>query len=689
MRHEVLIHTLCWILGFSGVTQAQQDPFNVDIFFGWGGCFRPMEWTPIEVGIGSFRDEPFSGQLHMALPQDILNTLHISHPLVLTPDVPAQVPLVGRLSFSPEACRVRLTDEQGHNVWAANIPLLELPAERMQVVQRFDILVGVVGERRFGLLKLEEETISRTAGDEQAPQGSVYVRDKLARLLPWDWTGYVSLDLLICYDPDWSQLRPQQWQALADWVFKGGRLLFIPGQRNWPGDNALTRLLTVTPGPLKQVRLSASLLKQWALPSDNPPALSVTPLQAPAVQGLGVTDRQGEDILRITYPVGFGRVTVLGYDPRQLAAEFLDHSSSYWIQQVHDLLTVPQHGGLGVIKAGRTLTLAGTNRPSVDDHGYRFDITQAQEANNQVMEYLYDIDQMRPLSIGWVVGLLILLAILIGPVDYWVLKKIDRQPWTWITCTGWIALFTLGAYYGVQALRAGDLQLRSVSVTDAIAGNVTAWQTQYSGIFAPKSDDYRLTGLGERQWWSAMAPSQKHLNRYGGQYTRRDIFCMQQGGSNLPVSIPISIWTMQCLRHETPVPGLPLAVEVERHDEELRVSVVNNSEFSFQRAVLVFQGQRGLDLGPLPSGDISIQEGRCQPLQDWWNQPGIRGRLGLADLFIAEGCQERSAAMEAYMDAGAAVLIAERETDSSTIGLTASDCQVHHIDIQRLVVFPP
>jgi len=688
MRNEALIHTLCWVLCVGSVAQAQQDPFNVDVFFGWGGCFRPMEWTPIEIGIGSFREEPFSGQLHMALPQDILNTLHISHPLVLTPDIPVQVPLVGRLSFSPEACRVRLTNEQGENVWAKNIPLLELPAERLQVVQRFDLLVGVLGERRFGLLKLEEETVSRTEGDERAPQGRVYVRDKLPRLLPWDWTGYASLDLLICYDPDWSQLRPQQWQALADWVSKGGRLLFIPGQRPWPGENALTRLLPVTPGPLKQVRLSASLLKQWALPSDHPPALAVTPLQTPAGQGMGVTDRQGEDVLRVTVPAGFGRVTMLGYDPRQLAAEFLDYSSSYWIRQVQDLLTVPEEGGLAVIKTGRTLELTRTNRHSVDGHGYRFDITQAQEANNQVMEYLYDIDQMRPLSIGWVVGLLILLAILIGPVDYWVLKKIDRQPWTWITCSGWIILFTLGAYYGVQALRAGDLQLRSVSVTDAVAGEDTAWQTQYSGIFAPKSDDYHLTGLDERQWWSAMAPSQKHLNRYGGQYTRRDIFCRQQEGSNLPVSIPISIWTMQCLRQESPAPVLPITVEVVRHGEDLQVSVANNSEFTFQRAVLVFKGHRGLDLGPLRSGDISTLEGRSHPLQDWWTQPGMRGRLGLAELFTAEGCQERSVAMEAYMDAGAAVLIAERETDNSTIGLTASDYQVHHIDIQRLIVFP-
>ena len=30
-----------------------EELFNVDVFFGWGGCYRPMEWTPVEVNIQS------------------------------------------------------------------------------------------------------------------------------------------------------------------------------------------------------------------------------------------------------------------------------------------------------------------------------------------------------------------------------------------------------------------------------------------------------------------------------------------------------------------------------------------------------------------------------------------------------------------------------------------------------------
>lgn len=688
MRSVVLMHVLCCVLGFSGIAQAKQEPFNVDIFFGWEGCFRPTEWTPIEIGIGSLQDEPFAGHFQMALPQDMLNTLHISHPVVLTPGLPAQIPLVGRMALSGEACDFQLVSEQGKRVWSKRIPLVELPANRMQVVENRDLLVGVVGERLFGLLKLEQETASITQGDDSGMTGSVYVRDKLPRLLPWDWTGYASLDFLVCYDPDWSQLRSQQFQALADWVSKGGRLLLIVGQRAWPGDNPLTRLIPMTPGPLKQISLAPALLQQWGLPGDDPPELSVTPLRFDGDQSPSDTDQQDGDILRFSRAVGFGRITVLGYDPRQLAAGYLDHSSSYWVRHAEGLLAVPRAGDLAAVSMGRTLNLRRSGSDSMDDQVHRFGATKAQEANNRVLEYLYSIDQMRPLSIGWVVGLLVLLAILIGPVDYWVLKKLDRQPLTWLTCAGWIALFTLGAYYGVQALRAGDLQLRVASVTDAVAGMDADWQTQYSGVFAPKSDDYPLTGLSSNQWWSALAPSQNFGRNYGGQYGRRDMFCVQQDGSNLPVSIPISIWTMQCLRNETSVASLPLHIELERQGEDIRVTVVNDSELSFQHAAVIFQGQQGLDIGPLPSGEISTQQGRAHSLKTWWMESDVRRRLALTDLFSAEGCYERTLAMETYLEAGAAVLIAERDASHASFALAASDCQTHLIDIRRFVVFP-
>jgi hypothetical protein len=102
------------------------------------------------------------------------------------------------------------------------------------------------------------------------------------------------------------------------------------------------------------------------------------------------------------------------------------------------------------------------------------EVGQQGQACNRVLEHLLRIPQMRPLGVGWVVLVLGALALLLGPVDYLVLKKLDRLPLTWLTSAGCIVVVTIAAYFGVQALRGGALRLRLVTVRDGIAGTSSA-----------------------------------------------------------------------------------------------------------------------------------------------------------------------------------------------------------------------
>ena len=66
---------------------AAESPFNVDVFFGWDGFYRPSEWTPVEVGISSDLEEFFNGSVQVSAKQDGLNTMNIRHNFVLTPNI--------------------------------------------------------------------------------------------------------------------------------------------------------------------------------------------------------------------------------------------------------------------------------------------------------------------------------------------------------------------------------------------------------------------------------------------------------------------------------------------------------------------------------------------------------------------------------------------------------------------------
>jgi len=95
----------------------------------------------------------------------------------------------------------------------------------------------------------------------------------------------------------------------------------------------------------------------------------------------------------------------------------------------------------------------------------------------------------------------------------------------------------VGAYYGVQAVRGGVMQLRAVSVVDGVTGTAGGWSTTYAGLFAPRSAEYLLDGAEGKQWWSGIAPMEDYLSAYQ-RGLGRNIAYLQHDGGNLPRGVP-------------------------------------------------------------------------------------------------------------------------------------------------------
>jgi len=168
------------VLVLAVCSQAAETIFNVDVFWGWGGCYRPMEWTPVDIGVTSTLDAPFEGSLIISAAQDNLNTMNINHKFVLTPTVPLHLPLVTKLAFTAESANVRLTDARGRTMWQYAFRLWDFSDRQSSLnpVQEQDLLIGFVGHKRFGISQLEQKTISVT----NSGTGRVYLKDKLSRI---------------------------------------------------------------------------------------------------------------------------------------------------------------------------------------------------------------------------------------------------------------------------------------------------------------------------------------------------------------------------------------------------------------------------------------------------------------------------------------------------------------------------
>ena len=687
---------------------SDEEIFNVDFFCGWGGYYRPMEWTPVEIGVSSVLTEPFGGSVTLAAQQDGLNTMNVTYDeFVLTPDMPRHLPLVTKLAFAADKCTVTIRDDRGRRQWERDFNLWDYSAKNrlLTSVAESDLLIGLVGRGRFGLLRLDSQSVCRSGRGD----GKVYLGHKLPRMVPWDWTGFVPLDLLILYDPDWGLFQEQQLKAIVEWVSNGGRLLLVLGSHPLSQANPIAQFLPFELSDVKQVAVQPGTLEEWSLISDKEENISAWPLRPKSeARFYEAETHDTEECLFATGYAGFGRVSILAFDPSTMSDGQTARSSPFWVSRIKTILgddPAQSRNGRGrrlqSRQMARTIEFSGDSGGASRDNTRsqnRFEVGQAHGANNAVMEFLYQ--GIKPLSIWWVILLLSVLAVLLGPVDYKLLKRKGRLPLTWVTCTFWIALFTAGAYYGVQALRGGDMELRVVTVIDGIEDGDHAWSTNYCGLFAPYSDDYSLSGLQENQWWSGIAPTQESIYQYNREVAGRRIYCFQHDGGNVPYSLPINIWTIQCLLNESPAEKLPFDAEVNYDGDEVVVSIANRSESAILNAYVFLENNRGVNLGPVPAGAEKEFRKQSMPMRIWDNYDQGRyqnyssGRQRYAgnfknnDAFFAQGCLQRTRAMSDYLARGAALVCAEYDQAPISFAVEDHSCRQNHVQLARLVVFP-
>ena len=701
------------VLALTGsVGAAGDDEFSTSFFCGWDGYYRPMEWTPIEIGIDSDLTEPFGGTFIVSAPQDGLNTLNIMHRFVLTPESPQSIPLVTKFAFGAGRCNLEIRDQRGRTQWESSIDMWDFRGETalLRPLQPSDLLIGVIGQPRFGLLRVPRETVCRSTRGG----GKVCVGRKVAQMVPWDWTGFTSLDVLVLYDPDWTLLRPEQMEAVVEWVQNGGTLFVILGRHFLPQDCPIAQMLPFDVGEPRQVEIAAETFSGWGLDPNAPETVTLWPLFArPTASVIDSTKAGAGGYVHAQAHVGFGRVTALAFDPAELDQKHLARTANFWVAHVGLCLggeLNAQDGRLGrsTFAHGRTIDVAPSEEEEEqrrsDRNRNHYRISTAQRSSNQVMEYLYNLAEMRPLSIWWVILTLTGLAVILGPLDYLVLKRFDKLPYTWLTSTGWIIIFTVGAYYGVQALRGGSMQLRAVTVLDGIANSDCAWGTYYTGLYSPRSADYQLEGLNDRQWWSGIAPTQEEMWSYQRTPAMRQIHCLQEDGANLPVSVPINIWTVQSLLTEARLERMPLMATVERVGDRCIVEITNTSDDVIRGgAVLLANGY--VDFQMVSARSTQRFEVPIRPFNPWQTnvhynpaddpqpRPQYPARFTqvtsvASDAFLAQGCFERALAMHSYLDHGAALVCVEFEDAAPPVSVKDRSYKINHIKLARMVVFP-
>jgi len=680
---------LCLLLtaALAGLTQAdaaqetdRAEKLSVTFAIGWQSHCRMGQWAPVEVHVSSSLDEPFIGYLELSNVQDELHRMQIHRPIVVPAHQSRRVSMVTKVGWESDNCRVTLRDRRGRQVFTHAYDLHDYHMGRSTVTLLLpgQTLLAVSG--RGGL------HIPVFGDPNEEREESLQVCYRPIGDLPAAWPGYCGLDVLVLYDPDVSLLGMAQVRALVDWIHNGGQMMLILGPRPIPPDSALRKLIPFAVGEPRVSRVPAGVLGAWGIDGSKPVSLSVWQLETSRLPaGWRVLEELADGrALRVCGSVGFGQVVVCAVDPVQVPLRGSEQTEQFWSAQLSPFVSSER--------------LKAEGQEALDQWGGQVDWTAEGVGCDNILSYLLGIAEMRPISLCWVLATLCVMGLLIGPVDYLVLKRLGRLPWTYVTFAGVLAVFTVGSYYSVQLLRAGDTQLRRLRIVDKVDGTDCCWLSGYTGIFAARSDDYALDGVRGDSWWSGISPSRQWYG-FGRDTIQSLIGCVQQEG-NTPVSLPINIWSMRTLLDEGPTDVFPLTAAVQYDGREIRAEITNVGSGAVASGAVRLEDV-ALPFGRIDPGQtihVSGQGKRPERFRDreaffadgkrvdayaHTDDTGIIPWLALG----AAGSEQRAAGIQRWLDQGAAVVYAALdEQPASDVSLRQQAQRTVCRSLVRLVI---
>lgn len=210
---------------------------------------------------------------------------------------------------------------------------------------------------------------------------------------------------------------------------------------------------------------------------------------------------------------------------------------------------------------------------------------------------MIDSKQVRKLPIGWLLLLLLAYLVVIGPVDYYCLKKINRQMLTWITFPIYVALFSVLIYFIGYKLRAGESEWNELHVVDVLplGGEAEYRGRTFASIYSPVNATYRLAS----QLPFATLRGEylaNYANAAEGSQAR-----VQQLANTYQADVTVPVWTSQLFVSDWLNRDVaPMTVALSREDRRWVAEVENTLNKKLTRAIVVIDEQV-YELGELPA----------------------------------------------------------------------------------------
>jgi hypothetical protein len=378
-----------------------------------------------------------------------------------------------------------------------------------------DLLFLSVGTSLPGLRQALIQQHNKMVGNDPAMGGQQCNDGYVARLetlraMPKHWFAYESVDMMFLTTGDAEFIGnlindKERHQAILEWVLRGGKLVISAGRNPQllpslvpalieGADSRPPARIKVVPGGLQHTRLVGieRYINNFAPFEGQPGKGDDKPLPIPLahferkpgkdVEVLAYDDERGTNPIMVRVPYGTGQIILVAFDLEQPPFTRWEGQPEFWKKLQKDT----------------QLTLQASRQNQMQ-FGWNHE-----QVSNDLSGSLYETMQAFPkvsnISFGWVWLFIFVYIIVVGPLDYFFLKKVvKRLELTWITFPSVVLVVSVVSYFTAYALKGNDLLINKADLVDIDVGVDpegrpvwTSYGQTWFTLFSPRIQHYTI-----------------------------------------------------------------------------------------------------------------------------------------------------------------------------------------------------
>jgi hypothetical protein len=374
----------------------------------------------------------------------------------------------------------------------------------------------------------------------------------------------------IIWAGDSTALDEAQARSIERWVADGGQLVVVGGP-DWQSRTAAFAALLPVDDLTAVDGADATPLAAW-LGAPAPPAGELTAATGTLRTGAIALDDASSPLLSSTIS-GAGRVIYLAVDLATPTFRGWDAATTLWSRLLPD-----------------------------DRLGRQFDpgFGGIDESNGQMMQALASIPSLQVPPAELLLAVIVGYIVLIGPVSYLVLRRMDRRELAWVTAPALVIVFSFGSYGIGSAMKGGDIIINRISLARTTSAGTAASVSTYAGIFSPSRDSYDLTIESDALVSSLNTSAFFDAN---GRPSRPTDYVVEQGDPAHLRGLSVGVFGLQAIKADAVVAYQP-ALNVEWHLTQTGIAgTITNTSQETVEDVAVVEGSAGRMVGTLNGGE--------------------------------------------------------------------------------------